>query len=156
MDILNTIFTIILSLSSGSVITYFSTLRYQRNKVREEVHQEENKSGKGFIENAQDLINLYKTSLDDLAKSYNARLMDYKSKVDDLESKYNGLKEFSDEQGNQIKQLRGLVDKMKLEMESLRRLSEHNCEFCEFKEGCRKYIAMQDQVRSTALQVISK
>lgn len=138
----------------GGVVTFFMTLKYQRKRVIQEVRQVEYSSDKTLIDNiqatvdiqiknAEHLIEMYKKGMSDLTEIHNQREDQYKQKIDDLQKQVNTLQHTNDELDKKVIELTDLVNKFKLEVESVRRLTNRNCDFCEFKDHCQKRAALR-------------
>lgn len=152
MELIQFIITIVTSLTVGGIITNLLTIRYQKNKVKSEADQSAQTVIDMQIKSAQELIQMYKDGMDSIKALSDQREVQLKTKLSELEvnikevkTENEKLKELTEVQAKQLDQLRHTQNQLKLQLESFKSQQNTQCEICEFKSGCNKYIAKKEK-----------
>lgn len=151
---LQIIIGIIATLTTGGVIGTISTWKYQKRKNEAQTQGEENAAIASELINANQIIQLYKTALEDLKALTHQNEEAYTSRIKILEAKQDEALKQLDEYRASLKDYEKKVEeltkvqlKLKLEVMTVRSQSNSNCEVCEFRDGCQKYKAKLNHIK---------
>lgn len=157
MELLNSIqliIGIIATLTTGGVIGTIGTWKYQKRKNEAQTQTEENSAKASELTNANQIIQLYKTALEDLKALTHQNEEAYTNKIKILETKQNEALRQLEEYKNALKEYERKVEeltkvqlKLKLEVMTVQSQSNSNCELCEFRDGCLKYKAKLNHIK---------
>ena len=151
---LQIIIGIIATLTTGGVIGTISAWKYQKRKNEAQTQGEENAAIASELTNANQIIQLYKTALEDLKALTHQNEEAYTSKIKILETKQDeALKQLDEYRASlrdyekKVEELTKVQLKLKLEVMTVRSQSNSNCEVCEFRDGCQKYKAKLNHIK---------
>lgn len=147
---INTIVTILCSLTTGGIISTIISYKYLRHREEARTKQEIENAESLELNNTRDLIKLYKEALIDqkelntqTEQKYIKKLEEYSSQLNDCISKLDECKKTIKDQEVTIETLTKNQLKLKLEVQNLHSQSMNNCNECSFKATCDKYKALK-------------
>lgn len=148
MDLFQIILTNVITLIVGGGLATLITAKYLRAKEKGIAKQENEKGEELEIANTKEIIKLYKEALEYKQTLHESEKMDLNNKISELSNKIREQGETIEKQNSKIEEQGKLIaqneksqGQLKLEIESLKRLSEERCEICQFAEGCKKRLA---------------
>lgn len=143
------------TLSTGGVIGSIIGWRYVKVKEAARARQETAQAESQELTNSRNLIEMYKTALEDQKKlseqsesdyvkkikEYDQRLAEYQSELNEYEKRYSRQEKIIEElTRNQLR--------LKLEIQNIQLQSIENCDSCSFKATCEKYKAKKESYKA--------
>lgn len=148
LDIIEKVMALLVTVTTGGVLGWIFKARFitAHEKVQLKSENEESKSAE--LRNAESIISLYKTALEDSIAQGQKQKEQYELQLNQLEDKVNRVEKEARQYADQVKSQAQTIDmltknqiKMKLEIMTVRSQSISDCDSCEFKLTCDKFKA---------------
>lgn len=150
IPIIEKIFSIITLATTGGIVGWFIKAKYIGKHEAAQLDEEVKNNESLEIRNAEAVIKLYKTALDDVASQCEKLKDQYETQIRILNENIRKLESESKEYAEQIKSQSTTIDtltrnqiKLKLDLMAIKSQSLSDCDTCEFKSSCEKFKAKQ-------------